>query len=91
MSELQRLKGLLPPENQSWVFVEASASIDPPLITLEEIGSDEVEIQIDLEEWLVLAEKMMSLKIELLLVKDAPNDRSKDVEVAHCQIPINRK
>lgn len=55
MSELQRLKGLLPPENQSWVFVEASASIDPPLITLEEIGSDEVEIQLDLEEWENLA------------------------------------
>ncbi len=51
MSELQRLKNLLPPENESWVFVEASASIDPPLITLEEIGRDEVEIQIDLEEW----------------------------------------
>ena len=51
MSELQRLKSLLPPENDSWVFVEAAAAIDPPLITLEEIGRDEVEIQIDLEEW----------------------------------------
>ena len=51
MSELQRLKSLLPPENESWVFVEASAAIDPPLITLEEIGRDEVEIQIDLDEW----------------------------------------
>ena len=51
MSELQRLKNLLPPENESWVFVEAAAAIDPPLITLEEIGRDEVEIQIDLEEW----------------------------------------
>jgi len=51
MSELQRLKSLLPPENESWVFVEAAASIDPPLITLEEIGRDEVEIQIDLDEW----------------------------------------
>jgi len=51
MSELQRLKSLLPPENESWVFVEAAAAIDPPLITLEEIGRDEVEIQIDLEEW----------------------------------------
>jgi len=50
MSELQRLKNLLPPENESWVFVEAAAAIDPPLITLEEIGRDEVEIQIDLEE-----------------------------------------
>ena len=51
MSELQRLKSLLPPENESWVFIEASAAIDPPLITLEEIGRDEVEIQIDLDEW----------------------------------------
>ncbi|KGF89505.1 MULTISPECIES: DUF3318 domain-containing protein [Prochlorococcus] len=51
MSELQRLKSLLPPENESWVFVEAAAAIDPPLIALEEIGRDEVEIQIDLDEW----------------------------------------
>ena len=51
MSELQRLKSLLPPETDSWVFVEAAAAIDPPLITLEEIGRDEVEIQIDLDEW----------------------------------------
>ena len=51
MSELQRLKSLLPAENESWVFIEAAAAIDPPLITLEEIGRDEVEIQIDLDEW----------------------------------------
>ena len=51
MSELQRLKSLLPPENESSVFVEADAAIDPQLITLEEIGRDEVEIQIDLDEW----------------------------------------
>jgi len=51
MSELQRLKSLLPPENESWVFIEAAAALDPPLITLEEIGRDEVEIQIDLEKW----------------------------------------
>ncbi len=51
MSELQRLKSLLPSENESWVFIEAAAAINPPLITLEEIGRDEVEIQIDLEEW----------------------------------------
>jgi len=56
MSELQRLKGLLPPENQSWVFVEAAAAVDPPLITLEEIGRDEVEIQIDLDQWDELAQ-----------------------------------
>ena len=40
----------MPPENESWVFIEAAA-IDPPLITLEEIGRDEVEIQIDLDKW----------------------------------------
>ncbi len=61
MSELQRLKGLLPPENQSWVFVEAAAAIDPPLITLEEIGRDEVEIQIDLEQWDYLAQDHRNL------------------------------
>ena len=51
MSELQRLKGLLPPEMQSWVFVEAAAAVEPALITLEEIGRDEVEIQVDLDLW----------------------------------------
>lgn len=51
MSELQRLKGLLPPELQSWVFVEASTAVDPPLVTCEEIGRDEVEIQVDLVRW----------------------------------------
>jgi hypothetical protein len=55
MSELQRLKGLLPPEMQSWVFVEAAASVEPPLISIEEIGRDEVEIQVDLEKWDALA------------------------------------
>jgi len=45
----------LPPENESWVFVEAAAAIDPPLKTLEEIGRDEVEIQIDLDEWVNFA------------------------------------
>ena len=51
MSELQRLKSLLPPELQSWVFVEAATAIDPPLITCEEIGKDEVEVQLDLIKW----------------------------------------
>jgi len=51
MSELLRLNSLLTPEIESWVFIEAAAAIDPPLITLEEIGRDEVEIQIDLDEW----------------------------------------
>merc|ERR1711871_692486 len=46
-----RLKGLLPPEMQSWVFVEAAAAVEPALITLEEIGRDEVEIQLDLDAW----------------------------------------
>ena len=49
MSELRR-QSSLPPENESWVFIEAAAAIDP-LITLEEIGRDEVENQIDLDEW----------------------------------------
>ena len=40
---------------QSWVFVEAAAAADPPLITIEEIGRDEVEIQLDLEAWEALA------------------------------------
>ena len=31
---------------QSWVFVESAAAVDPPLITLEEIGRDEVEIRL---------------------------------------------
>ncbi len=56
MSELQR-----PPENQSWVFIEAAAAIDPPLITLEEIGRDEVEIQVDLEQWEYLAQDHRNL------------------------------
>ena len=61
MSELQRLKSLLPPENESWVFIEAAAAIDPPLITLEEIGRDEVEIQVDLEQWDYLAQDHRNL------------------------------
>lgn len=55
MSELRRLKSLLPPELQSWVLVEGSTEINPPLIRCEEIGRDEVEIQIDLVKWENLA------------------------------------
>lgn len=51
MSELRRLKGLLPPELQSWVTVEGTTAVNPPLITCEELGKDEVEIQIDLAKW----------------------------------------
>ncbi|ACK70504.1 conserved hypothetical protein [Gloeothece citriformis PCC 7424] len=51
MSELRRLKTLLPPELQSWVMVEGSTEINPPLIRSEEIGRDEIEIQIDLAKW----------------------------------------
>ncbi|MGK7915564.1 MAG: DUF3318 domain-containing protein [Prochloraceae cyanobacterium] len=51
MSELRRLKTLLPPELQSWVMVEGTTEINPPLIRCEEIGRDEVEIQIDLAKW----------------------------------------
>lgn len=55
MSELRRLKGLLPPELQSWVTVEGTTEVNPPLIRSEEIGSDQVEIQIDLVKWDSLA------------------------------------
>lgn len=55
MGELRRLTGLLPPELQSWVVVEATTEVNPPLIRCEEIGSDQVEIQIDLVKWDQLA------------------------------------
>lgn len=55
MNELRRLKGLLPPELQSWVMVEGSTDVNPQLIRSEEIGNDEVEIQIDLAKWDQLA------------------------------------
>lgn len=55
MSELRRLKSLLPPELQSWVMVEGTTEVNPPLIRSEEIGRDEVEIQIDLVKWEQLA------------------------------------
>jgi hypothetical protein len=55
MSELRRLKSLLPPELQSWVMVEGTTEINPPLVRCEEIGKDEVEIQIDLAKWENLA------------------------------------
>ncbi len=51
MSELRRLKTLLPPELQSWVMVEGSTEINPPLLRCEELGKDEVEIQVDLAKW----------------------------------------
>jgi hypothetical protein len=55
MSELRRLKSLLPPELQSWVLIEVATAVNPPLITCEEIGRDEVEIQIDMPKWDQLA------------------------------------
>ncbi|GAC1465500.1 MAG: DUF3318 domain-containing protein [Chamaesiphon sp.] len=55
MSELRRLKTLLPPELQSWVTVEGTTEVNPPLIRCEEIGKDQVEIQIDLVKWENLA------------------------------------
>jgi hypothetical protein len=55
MSELRRLKTLLPPELQSWVAVEGTTEVNPPLIRCEEIGKDQVEIQIDLVKWEQLA------------------------------------
>ncbi|MDX2216537.1 MAG: DUF3318 domain-containing protein [Oculatellaceae cyanobacterium bins.114] len=55
LSELRRLKTLLPPELKSWVSVEASTAVNPPLVTSEEIGKDQVEVQIDLAKWDMLA------------------------------------
>lgn len=55
MSELRRLKSLLPPELQSWVMVEGTTEINPPLLRSEELGRDEIEIQIDLTKWENLA------------------------------------
>ncbi|MGI0480428.1 DUF3318 domain-containing protein [Geminocystis sp. CENA526] len=55
MNELRRLKTLLPPELQSWVMIEASTEVNPPLIRSEELGKDEIEIQIDLAKWENLA------------------------------------
>ena len=51
INELRRLKTLLPPELQSWVIVEGSTEVTPPLIRCEELGKDEIEIQIDLPKW----------------------------------------
>ena len=51
MNELRRLKSLLPPELQSWVMIEGSTEVNPPLVRCEEIGKDDIEIQIDLAKW----------------------------------------
>ncbi|HEY9615428.1 MAG TPA: DUF3318 domain-containing protein [Microcoleaceae cyanobacterium] len=61
MSELRRLRSLLPPELQSWVSVEATSAVNPPLITCEEIGKDEVEILIDMVRWEQLATDQRNL------------------------------
>ncbi|MBW4655220.1 MAG: DUF3318 domain-containing protein [Kaiparowitsia implicata GSE-PSE-MK54-09C] len=55
LSELRRLKSLLPPELRSWVTIEASTAANPPIITCEEIGKDQVEVLVDLAKWEVLA------------------------------------
>ncbi len=55
MSEIRRLKNILPPELQSWVTVEKTIEVNPTLIRSEEIGKDQVEIQIDLIRWEQLA------------------------------------
>ncbi|MBE9060964.1 DUF3318 domain-containing protein [cf. Phormidesmis sp. LEGE 11477] len=55
IGELRRLRSLLPPELQSWVTVEPATDVAPPMITCEELGRDQVEIQIDLTKWEQLA------------------------------------
>ena len=61
IGELRRLRTLLPPELQSWVTVEAATAVKPPLITCEEIGKDQVEVQIDLMRWERLAKDQRNL------------------------------
>lgn len=61
LSELRRLRTLLPPELQSWVTVEANLGTNPPLITCEEIGKDQVEVQINLSKWEQLAKDQRNL------------------------------
>ena len=61
MGELRRLRTLLPPELQSWVTVEPTTAVNSPLITCEEVGKDQVEIQIDLVRWDQLAKDQRNL------------------------------
>lgn len=61
LSELRRLKSLLPPELQSWVTVEKAMDVNPPLIRCEEIGKDQVEIQVDLVAWEQFAKDQRNL------------------------------
>jgi hypothetical protein len=61
MSELRRLRTLLPPELQSWVTVESSTAVNPPLITSEDLGGDQVEIQVDLVKWEKFAKDQRNL------------------------------
>lgn len=61
MNELRRLRSLLPPELQSWVTVEATTAVNPPLIGCEELGQDQVEVQIDLIRWEEFAKDQRNL------------------------------
>jgi hypothetical protein len=61
MNELRRLRSLLPPELQSWVTVEATTAVNPPLVACEELGQDQVEIQIDLIRWEAFAKDQRNL------------------------------
>ena len=66
MSELQRLKGQLPPEMQSWVFVEAAASADPPLITIEDFAKLDLRIARVLDAAEVEgSDKLLRLQLDL--------------------------
>ncbi len=61
MNELRRLRSLLPPELQSWVTVEATTAVNPPLIASEELGQDQVEVQVDLIRWEEFAKDQRNL------------------------------
>jgi hypothetical protein len=55
MTELRRLQGIITSRIADWVTIEGTTGVNPPLITCEEMGKDEVEIQIDLVRWDQLA------------------------------------
>jgi ribosomal protein L36 len=69
MSELRRLKTLLPPELQSWVTVEGSTEINPPLIRCEEIGIDEVEFHIDISKTMKVRTAVKKRSVDCKIVR----------------------
>ncbi len=61
MSEIQRLKTLLPTELQTRVVVVRSTDVNPALIATEKVGRDRYAIQLDLLRWEQLPEPQRDL------------------------------